>query len=93
MSDLSRVNSPSDLIKYNESVKPVDSVEVILKQVYECGPVEGMAIAKDILETMIHWHKHTADELLESDPQKAAVWIRDLAILNTVVNLLEDVAV
>ena len=93
MADLSQVNSPSDLIKYNDTVKPVDQVEVILAQVYECGPVEGKAIVTDIVETLTNWHKNTADQLLESDPEKAAAWIQDLTRLNTILSLLEDIAV
>ena len=93
MADLSQVNSPADLIKYNESVKPVDQVEKILNDVYECSSTEGMAIARDIVETLAAWHKSIADELLQSDPQKAAVWIQDLTLLNQCIAILDDVAV
>ena len=93
MADLSNVNSPADLVKYNQSVKPVDAVQEVLKDVYELSASEGKAIIQDILETMIHWHKSTADDLLESDPQKSAIWVQDLTRLNTAFDLINEVEV
>ncbi len=91
MSELSQINTPSDLVEFN---KPVDPCQALLEQIYELGPVQGKDIALQIIDKLNGWHEYMVEQRIdEGENQNACTWAADGAKLEVVYTLLKSIEV
>ena len=89
MSDLSNINTVSDLIRENEKPNPTKE---ILKLIYKLDPADGFSIAKDILENIAMFHQSAIEQYrIEGETQNVGVWAYDLSIIESSLTLLKNV--
>ena len=89
MSDLSNINTVSDLIRENEKPNPTKE---ILKLIYKLDPADGFSIAKDILENIAGFHQSAIEQYrIEGETQNVGVWAYDLSIIESSLTLLKNV--
>ena len=90
--DLSNINSVADLLKANEAVAQEQEEQqegiseermVIAAEVLdELSPSQGKGVALAILKKLGEWHGNMqAKKIDEGQPEQAAAWGHDLALL------------
>ena len=87
--NLSESNTVQDLSSANKEAQPGAE---ILKLIWEEDPQVGLEIAKEIVVNLQSLHEEVAKMMVEDENTDSAFWMKDALILNSVLKMLNEVA-
>lgn len=88
--NLSNVNTPADLEKLNQG----PDIKAVVESVLDLEPKQNFLLMQHLVELHMNYHHHMCDQLREEgEHERALVWERDAAFMETVHNILKQVTV
>ena len=94
MDNLDQINTVQDLlnIQDNPESSTDETAKQLLKAIYKQGPETGLAIVKDVLNSLYVLHNQTCERALGSkDGESAVSWSYDEAKLYMALQCVKDV--